>query len=259
MPAHLLDPIPLAVLALATVALVFIALELGFRAGQWRRDRSGAEHDTTLGGVVAATLGLLAFLLAFTFDMAAKRFEERQKVLLEEVNALDDAYLRADLMEEPHRSAMRDILQKYVAMRIEEARTHKLTQDIARPEEMQKEMWNHASALGRGEPSSEMKALFVQSINGVIEAYTERLDLARHRIPVTIWLALYLMTIAAMASVGYQSGVSGPRRSPAILALALTFCVAIALIADLDRPLQGLLTVSQQAMVDLQQKMAASP
>lgn len=259
MPAHLLDPVPLAVLALATVALVFIALEFGFRAGQWRRDRSGTEHDTTLGGVVAATLGLLAFLLAFTFDMAAKRFEERQKVLLEEVNALDDAYLRADLMEEPHRSAMRDILQKYVAMRIDEARTHKLTQDIARPEEMQKEMWNHVAALGRAEPSSEMKALFVESIDGVIETYTDRLDLARHRIPVTIWLALYVMTIAAMASVGYQSGVSGPRRSPAILALALTFCVAIALIADLDRPLQGLLTVSQQAMIDLQQKMAADP
>jgi hypothetical protein len=99
-----------------------------------------------------------------------------------------------------------------------------------------------------------MKALFVESIDGVI-----RLDLARHRIPVTIWLALYVMTIAAMASVGYQSGVSGPRRSPAILALALTFCVAIALIADLDRPLQGLLTVSQQAMIDLQQKMVADP
>ena len=259
MPEHLLDPVPLAVLALATVAVVFIALELGFRAGQWRRGRTGAEHDGTLGGVVAATLGLLAFLLAFTFDMAAKRFEERQNVLLEEVNAVEDAFLRADLMEEPHRSAVRDILRKYVDVRIDEARNHKLTQDIARPEEMQKEMWNHAAVLGRAEPSSEMKALFVQSINGVLETYTKRLDLARHRIPVTIWLALYLMTVAAMASVGYQSGVSGPRRSLAILALALTFCIAIALIADLDRPLQGLLRVSQQAMVDLQQKMAASP
>jgi hypothetical protein len=259
MPAHLLDPIPLAVLALATVVVVLIALELGFRAGQWRRDRTGSEHDGTLGGVVAATLGLLAFLLAFTFDMAAKRFEERQNVLLEEVNALDGAYLRSDLVEEPHRSAIRDILQKYVAVRIEEAKTHNLTQDVERPEEMQRELWNHVVALGRAEPSSEMKALFVESINGVTEAYTKRLDLVRHRIPVTIWLALYLMMIAAMASVGYQSGVSGPRRSPAILALALTFCVAIALIADLDRPLQGLLRVSQQAMVDLQHKMATSP
>ena len=92
MPEHMLDPIPLSVLALATVVVVFAALELGFRAGQWRRDRTSAEHDGTLSGVVAATLGLLA-LLAFSFDMAAKRFEERQRVLLEEVNSIDDAFL----------------------------------------------------------------------------------------------------------------------------------------------------------------------
>lgn len=257
MPEHLFDSIPLVVLVLGTVLVVFIALELGFRAGQWRQNRTGPEHDGTLGGVVAATLGLLAFLLAFTFDMAAKRFEERQHVLIEEVNALDDAYLRADLMEEPHRTAMRDILRQYVDLRIEEARTRQLSQAVEQPEHLQKALWDHVGALGRTEPSSEMKALFVESINRVVETYNTRLDLARHRIPSTIWLALYLMTIAAMASVGYQSGVSGPRRSPSILALALTFCIVIMLIADLDRPLQGLLKVSQQAMVDLQQKMAA--
>ena len=259
MPVHLIDPIPLPVLALITVVLVFVALELGFRAGQWRRDRSGAEHDGTLGGVVAATLGLLAFVLAFTFDMAAKRFEERQKVLVEEVTALDAAFLRSDLMDEPHRTAMRDLLRKYVATRIDDAKNYNLTRDVERPEEMQQEMWTHAVALGRAEPSSEMKSLFVESINDVVDTYTKRLDLARHRIPVTVWLALYLMTVIAMASVGYQSGVSGPRRSHAILALALTFCVVIALIADLDRPLQGLLTVNQQSMLDLQHKMVTSP
>ena len=155
---------------------------------------------------------------------------------------------------------MRDLLKNYVAVRIAEAKSRNLTSDLARPEDLQRQMWQqHVAAVGRAEPSSEMKSLFIKSANGVVESYTKRLDLVRHRIPVTIWLALYLMMIAAMASVGYQSGVSGPRRSPAILALALTFCIAIDLIADLDRPLQGLLTVSQQAMVDLQEKMATSP
>jgi hypothetical protein len=41
--------------------------------------------------------------------------------------------------------------------------------------------------------------------------------------------------------------------------LALTFTLVFALIADLDRPLQGLLTVSQQAMIDLQNKMTNHP
>jgi hypothetical protein len=44
---------------------------------------------------------------------------------------------------------------------------------------------------------------------------------------------------------------SATRRSPAILALVLTFSAVILLIADLDRPYEGLLTVSQQALLDL--------
>jgi hypothetical protein len=39
--------------------------------------------------------------------------------------------------------------------------------------------------------------------------------------------------------------------------LALTFSLVFVLIADLDRPLQGLLSGSQQAMLDLQHKMGA--
>jgi len=98
-----------------------------------------------------------------------------------------------------------------------------------------------------------------ESINNVVEAQTKRTEMARHPIPSTIWLALYLITVVAMAKVGYQSGVSGPRRSAAMPTMALTFTLVFVLIADLDRPLRGFLTVSQQAMIDLQNKMAANP
>jgi hypothetical protein len=255
---HLLDPVPLIVLALGTLVLVLLSLELGFRFGCWRRSRFGTEHDGTLGGVVGATLGLLAFLLAFTFGMAAGRFEDRRQVLLDEVNALDVSFLRADLIEEPQRSATRKLLQEYVSVRLEDAHGDNLASDLRRPEELHDELWNQVVAMNASGPSSEMKALFVAAINRVIETHTKRTQMARHRIPSTIWLALYLITIVAMAKVGYQSGVSGPRRSAAMPALALTFTFVIALIADLDRPLQGLLKVSQQAMIDLQQKMASA-
>lgn len=258
MPMQLLDPIPLSVLALGTVIIVLVALEVGFLLGCWRRARSGSEHDA-LGGVVGATLGLLAFLLAFTFGMAASRFEDRRQVLLEEVNLLGDSFLRADLIGEPHRSAVRRLLKEYVDIRLDAARAGDLAQAVRRSEALHQELWNHVVALGTSDPSSEMKALFVESINAVISTHTKRLVVARTRIPSTIWLVLYAMTILAMTTVGYQFGVSGPRRSPAMPALALTFSMVIALIADLDRPLQGLLRVSQQAMADLQRTMATSP
>lgn len=259
MPTRLLDAIPLPVIALGTLLLILVSIECGFRIGHRRRAHSGTEQDTTLGGIVGATLGLLAFLLAFSFGMAASRFEDRRQVLLEEVNALDAAYLRADLIEEPYRSAMRRRLQEYVALRLDEARSDDLAVDVRRPEQVQDEVWKQVVAMNNAGPSTPTKALFVESINNVIEAQTKRTDMARHPIPSTIWLALYLIAAIAMAKVGYQSGISGPRRSAVMPTLALTFTLVFVLTIDLDRPLRGLLTVSQQAMVDLQHKMAANP
>ena len=54
-----------------------------------------------------------------------------------------------------------------------------------------------------------------------------------------------------MTQLGYHDGLTSPRRSPAVLALVLTFSAVMYLIADLDRPQEGLLTVSQQTMIDL--------
>ena len=39
----------------------------------------------------------------------------------------------------------------------------------------------------------------------------------------------------------------------------LAFVSILGLIADLDRPLEGMLRVSQQSMIDLQKSMHASP
>jgi predicted membrane protein len=65
-------------------------------------------------------------------------------------------------------------------------------------------------------------------------------------------LPLWGLLIAAM---GYHSGLTGTVRSLAILAVSFTFSVVIFLIADLDRPQEGFLTVSQEPLTDLRQSM----
>jgi hypothetical protein len=51
------------------------------------------------------------------------------------------------------------------------------------------------------------------------------------------------------------SWLSGARHIGMELALAVAFSVVLFLIADLDRPQEGLINVSQQAMVELQTKL----
>jgi hypothetical protein len=59
-----------------------------------------------------------------------------------------------------------------------------------------------------------------------------------------------------MAEMGYQTGLSGSRRPLATPALALAFSLVMLLIADLDRPQAGWVTVSQKPMLELLESMA---
>jgi hypothetical protein len=89
--------------------------------------------------------------------------------------------------------------------------------------------------------------------------HSKRVTFALHnRIPGMVWLALYFIAILAMMALGYQEGLSGSRRSLAVLALVLTFSAVMLLIADLDRPQEGLLRVSQRAMMDLQKSFTGA-
>jgi hypothetical protein len=96
-------------------------------------------------------------------------------------------------------------------------------------------------------------------MNDVIDMHAKRVTMGmRNRIPFTIWGALYFVTILAMAGVGYHAGLTSMTRTLVTLALAVTFSGILWLIADMDRPQEGLLNVSQQAMIDLQKSLASS-
>src|SRR5690348_10734501 len=93
-----LDHLPLWGLFGATVAVVLLSIEGGYRLGQSRRRRSEDEKEGPVGAIVGATLGLLGFILAFTFGLAASRFDARRQIVVEEANDIGTTYLRAGLL-----------------------------------------------------------------------------------------------------------------------------------------------------------------
>ena len=129
-----------------------------------------------------------------------------------------------------------------------------------RSEELHRELWQEAEATGQQYPSSIVVGLFIQSLNDTIDVHAERVLVGlQNRLPGVLWGALYLITILTMAGVGYRDGLTSSTRSIAILVLALTFSAIIFLVADLDRPREGLLTVSQPATSDLRDMMGNKP
>jgi hypothetical protein len=89
-------------------------------AGRYLGSRKGmkAQGADSIGSVVGASLGLLAFLLAFTFNMAANRFDNRKNLMLKELNAIDTAYRRAGLLPSSMASETRNLLVEYVDLRV---------------------------------------------------------------------------------------------------------------------------------------------
>src|SRR5512135_2757213 len=129
-----LDVIPLWGIFLITVAVILLSIECGFRLGQFRHQRSELEDKPPVGEMVGATLALLAFMLAFTFGMAASRFEVRRGLVIDEANAIGTTYLRAGLLPEPFRVEVRKLLREYVSVRLEGIHPEKLSQSLSRSE-----------------------------------------------------------------------------------------------------------------------------
>ena len=117
-----IDIIPLwAIFVLASVIL-FAAAEIGFHLGKLHKRRF-QDEDTGRGGtIVGAALGLLAFMLAFSFGMAGSIHKARKELVIEEVNAIGTAYLRAQLIPEPASSELQGLLREYVDVRIKAGR-----------------------------------------------------------------------------------------------------------------------------------------
>src|ERR1700688_3887936 len=79
-----------------TLALLYAPHEAGVRIGLWR-GRQGPAHDRDLAGIGTITtgmLGLLAFTLGLTINIAQARFEARRGLVVQEANAISTAWLR---------------------------------------------------------------------------------------------------------------------------------------------------------------------
>src|SRR5215510_11016792 len=139
------DALPLWALFISILVVVLLSVECGYRLGKYRRGRHEQEKEAPLGTMVGAILGLLAFILAFTFGLAAARFDTRRQVLLDEANAIGTTYLRAGMLPE-RGEQVRRLLRDYVNARLEAIQPGKLAEGIRRSENIQQQVWTEAEA-----------------------------------------------------------------------------------------------------------------
>jgi hypothetical protein len=252
---QLICALPLWLLFCVTAATSMLSVEGGAHLAKRVLRHRAKEPEAPLGSLVGSVLGLLAFMLAFTFGMTASRFESRKQLVLDEANAIGTAYLRAGLLPSSQKREIRTLLREYVEVRLH-GTVQTIPNVLAHSDRIHDLMWAQAESLVKSDMDSELRTLFVASLNNVIDLHESRLTIAlRYRIPGTIWLSLYLLTILSMLAIGYQVGMAGTSRVLGMPLMALAFSIVIIMIADMDKPGEGKFQISHQPLVDTRQMM----
>jgi len=247
-------PIPFFGLICAATAL--LSIEVGWRLGMSRKRHAEREKKAPLDAAVGATLGLLAFLLAFTFGMAAARYDNRRTVVLDEAMAIGTTYLRADFLSDAGRDESRRLLHEYLVLR------SKGESSVLKPEERDKTAALHdrlwRNAVNEQRLNDRLSTtLYTDSLNKMIDLDSARVAALRNTIPDNIWIMLGIVTVLSLNALGYLFGLNGGRSWMETVLLALVFAVVITLIGDLDSPQKGLIQVSQQPLLDLLNQLDA--
>ena len=181
---------------LATIIVVVLAIEGGFRLGcQVRQKSAEDEKESPVAAIAAAILTLAGFMLAFTFGIASDRFQDRKTLVREEANAIGTAWLRSDFLPEPDRAETKELLRKYVDLRLDAVQAKDLGQiqeGLVESDRIQRQIWDTAVKNARKDMNSDVAALYIESINEFINIQALRVAVALHpQIPEVIWVVLY--------------------------------------------------------------------
>lgn len=257
--AQLLDPIPVALVFVGFLIAALVTSEIGFRIGRWWQLRSPGQQEGPTEMLVGSILTMLAFLLAVTMGMASERFDTRRGLVRDEANTIHTTFLRAGYLAEPYGKDTQNLLREYVPLRIPSRNYTQLAANNARSKKIHGELWTQTKDLIRQTPDTETRALFIESINELIELHTTRVTAGVARVPETVILALMMGSLLTLGVMGYSAGLTTRRGMLSAVVLIVALGTILTLVIDLDRPRDGFLQVSQQPLIDLHEELGNLP
>ena len=260
--SHFFDLVPIWMLLIGTILVMTLFIEFGFRLGQNAQAHAKKAQTSQVRAIMGAGLGLLAFMLAFTFSTAQSHFEARVQGLAEEARIARNAFMQADLLTEPARTQAKQLLRDYVQLRSTIGKlpegdvSETLAETLRVSEQIQHDLWllttENSNQFSVDTVDKDHNEPLIASVIALTDIHYTRLHSAvMNRIPLTIWMTLYLMAVLSMIIMGYQAGLTDRRSPVATVTLAVAFSAVIILITDLDRPVMSFFHINSQLHVNL--------
>lgn len=206
------------------LVLSFFVLWLSALSGAFilrRQQKLDEDIGEDFRQILAATLTLLALIIAFIFSMATSRYDLRKNYEAEETNEIGTAYARVNLLSTEDAAKARALLKNYLDQRVLFYITsdeQQLRQIDTRTAQLQAELWSTVVAPATAQPTPVV-ALAVSGMNDVLNARGYAQAAWWNRIPVAAWGLMAAIAICSNLLIGY-----GARRVKGVGKLLVILC-----------------------------------
>ncbi|MEN2412256.1 bestrophin-like domain [Flavobacterium mesophilum] len=242
------------VIALLLFVLMIISSFIGKKIGNYIQSKRPPKEKST---ETSALVALLFFLLAFTFGMSSDRYNSRRQIVVEEANDIGTAILRSDLYPDSTRTLFRKDFKDYVEARIAYFEAGANLKGILAADSLSQvisaKLWKRATDLSKDPNNLAATQQMIPALNIMIDVTSTRLAGEKSKVPQSILIMLFFLSIITAFYGGYSDGRSG--RIDWLVQIG--FCLLISLVMlftlDLDRPRRGFvnLDVPNQTIIDL--------
>lgn len=241
--------------------LLLIVLGSATRLGAALRTRHGpleegrrSDFDIVLG----ATLTLLSLIVAFTFSMAASRYDMRKNLEEGEANAIGTAYARADLLPATDTARVQELLREYSKLRVRfytitnyTFDTDELLRELDRATtRKQAQLWAAVVAPVSANQTAPM-ALVAAAMNDALNSQGYAQAASWNRIPPGAWVLLCTIGLVATIMIGFRFD-AGSRQRMLMLILPTLIAISLFLISDIDCPRGGVIRVLPLNLIALE-------
>ncbi|WP_424928379.1 hypothetical protein [Amaricoccus tamworthensis] len=254
--------ITLPVLSLPQVALLLLATlpsaaVVGYFTGAARRRwllARGREVDAVVGETtLGAILALLGLLLAFSFGNALGISNERKTAMVDEAAALGTAFLRADYLSEPGRTALQVALYEYAETRLPagdgQINTLEKARDfLNRTLEAQAVLWPLTVEVTQDPVPAPIKTFVAGAVNDALDAHLYRVKTLSHPVSDVTQLMLLAAALMSLFLLGNRAGLVGRSLSWRTFVLSAFLFVVMNTILDTQRGNEGFVRIDDTPM-----------
>lgn len=245
---------------LTVFVLAVIAVAAGYFLTAWLRKGKSNYDENAFGMGQAAIFGLVALILAFSFSFAAERFEARRALVVNEADAVDTAYLRADFLASAPRADFRRTIASYIKERLDIYDAANITGEVADQRKalaLQEHLWALAVAAVRADPRSEAAIALANAVNETIDTSEQQRAAIENHVPAPILDIVLLSTLVGAALLGMTFGRARAPNAVVSVFFCLLFAATLYAIVDLDNVQGGFIHIDTRPLQNASAEMGS--